>query len=287
MNARTKGIIFAALAFSIFAIGDAAYKYLMGFYPVFVISFFSSLSGSMILLILSRRLGGLKQTFQSAQLRLHLLRAGILVCQILMAIYAFGHLSMAETYSLLFAFPFLVALFSAVFYRKPPSKAQAAAIIVGFIGILIVLRPGIIPLGLPSLAALAGAVLFALAFIIVHGMDEAKETKLSFVLFPQVMMLIVSSIMAISVFTLPTPFHFFLMVIGGMTSVGGTMLLSRAFLIAPPSSVAPTHYSQMIWAIGFGYFLFGDVPDIWTLVGALVIAASGIWLLRHEREKFE
>ena len=286
MSSNIKGIFFAALGFSFFAYGDVIFKYLGDYYSIFTTTAFSSLFASIALLIAAKMTGGIRRAFQTNKLKLHLLRGVIITSQLLLAIYAITHLSLAKTYALVFIAPFIATMLSIPMLKESVSPRHWIAIALGFIGILIVLRPGMIPIETAALAALGSAVFFALSNVLVRIIGTTGETKLSFPLYTEVVLIPVTFTLAlIWDTTWPSLPHMALLALNGALGACGMYFITRGFSTAAAAIVAPFHYIQMLWAILFGYIIFNDRPDIWIGLGAAIIIASGVWLIRHEHSR--
>jgi drug/metabolite transporter (DMT)-like permease len=157
------------------------------------------------------------------------------------------------------------------------------AILVGFAGVLLVTRPGIGGVHWAAFYSVASAVFYALYIVttrVLSRSDSSDTTLFYSNLVGAVAMLPVLPF----VWTTPhDPFIIFLMVAFGAFGSFGHYLLIVGHRLAPASVLAPFMYSQLVWATGFGYFVFGDVPNRWTLAGASVVVASGLYLLHRER----
>jgi drug/metabolite transporter (DMT)-like permease len=281
---HSKGIHRAVAAFSAFAVGDAIFKYLTPFYDIRTLLFYSAVFNVLILVAAAPKLGGLARTFRGPDVKLHLLRGFILLAQLGAIIYAFTTLPMANTYALIFIAPFLTTLMSVFIFRERVGWRQWLAIGAGFGGVLLILRPGLVPLDLATLAALASATLFSASNLLARFIGRREQTLLSWGLLTELPILAVSAFLVSRQFSVPVPAHMLLILASSGLSVAGVILISRAFVLAPPSVAAPFHYVQMLWALFFGYLVFGDRLDLATALGSAVIIASGIWLLRLDEK---
>lgn len=279
------GIIFALGGFSSFAFGDVIIKYLRDFYTPYTIAFFTTLFCSLILVAFSSKLGGLSKTFRSKKLKLHLLRGLFLAVEFTLFIYGFAYLPMATAYALIFITPFVASLLAIPMLGEKVRTKQWAAILLGFIGVLVILRPGMVPISLPVVGMLVGACFFAVTNVMVRIIGEEDETILSFALLAEMVICGVTFLLFLTTPELPSFNHLMLLVVTGVFSAIALLLIPMAFLRAPAATISPFHYIQMLWGIIFGYLFFGDVMDIWVALGSTVIITSGIWLIRQERGK--
>lgn len=214
---------------------------------------------------------------------LQLGRSMLLLFSTILNIFALRYLQLDETMSILFATPLLVALLSIPFLGESIGPRRWAAIVVGFIGILIITRPGFGHMHPAALLTVVGTFCFALYNIstrILSTTDSSGTTLFYSSLFGAVVM----SLALPFVWTWPNGwFQAAIMVIMGSCGALGHYLLIIAHRLAPASILAPFIYTQLIWVIISGYLVFNDLPNHWTLIGACVVIASGLYLLYRER----
>jgi drug/metabolite transporter (DMT)-like permease len=196
---------------------------------------------------------------------------------------ALQHLQLTETMSIMFMGPLLVALISGPLLGEWVGWRRMAAIGVGFLGILIVTRPGlggIHPAALYSVAGVFCYAFYAILTRILASHDSSSTT------------MVYSGIGGLLILTPVVPFHWrqpegievwLLMALIGAFGALGHWLLIKAHRRASAAVLSPYSYSQMIWMILLGWLVFGDLPDRWTLAGAAVVVASGLYLLHRER----
>lgn len=156
-----------------------------------------------------------------------------------------------------------------------------SAIVVGFLGVLIVLRPGLAQLNWGHIAALASALFFALSLIVVRRIGNS-ETAGCLLLSLMVALLAVSAPVLPFVYVVPSAADLALLTGLGLLSGCAHLTLIQGFRLAPSAVVAPFQYSQIVWGVMFGLWLFGDRPDQWVIAGSDVIIASGLFILWRE-----
>ena len=286
MSSNMKGIILSAAGFSSWALGDALIKYLTGFYSIYAIVFYNALFSSIIFMAVSPWLGGLRRTFQTKKMKLHLLRGLLFFVQMVMIIYGFSQMSLAKTYAIVFSAPFMAALLSIPLLKETIRPAQWLSIALGFGGILVILRPGIIPLDTATLSVMGGALAFAITNIAVRFIEKPgthTETILSWGLLPELLITVCAGAMLLPHFVFPAAAHLPHMLGVALSSAFGIISISLAFRHAAPAVAAPFHYIQMLWGVVLGYLIFGDLLDIWTAMGGAIIIISGLWLIWQER----
>jgi len=277
-----RGIGFAVLAFALFSASDGFVKWFAAAgYPVVQISSTFALFALLPVAWLVARAGGLsslrarRPVWVAARA---LLLAGDTVC----AYYAFGALPLAEAYAIFFGTPMLVTALSVPFLGEKVGWRRWVAVVIGFLGVLIVLRPGFAELGAGHAAAIAAAVLFTLSLLVLRriGNEETSAAMISWVLLA---LFLTTAPLVPAVFVAPALLDLLLMALGGLLLGLAQIALVEAFRAAPASVVAPFHYSQMIWAILLGLAVFDELPDLWVAAGSLVIVGSGLFILWRER----
>ena len=279
-TSNLKGAALALTAFGIFATHDVVVKFLGGQYTAFQVVFFSVLMGFplvSIMLIGDRADGNLRPR----HLGWSIVRTVAAVITGVCAFYAFATLPLAQTYAILFASPLLITVMSIPLLGERVGPRRGAAVLVGLVGVMIVLRPGQTELSLGHLAALTAAVTGALASIIVRkvGKDERSAVLL---LFPMLANFFCMGAILPFVYE-PMPFLHLagLGLIAAMALVAGLCLIA-AYRNAEAVIVAPMQYSQILWAVVYGFFIFEEEPDWPTALGAAVIIASGIYIVLRE-----
>ncbi|WP_170571299.1 DMT family transporter [Ruegeria atlantica] len=279
-NTTLRGLGYAFLGFAVFASHDALIKVLGGTYSVMQIIFFATLFSfvPMAVTILTDRTTG---NFLPHHPWLVLLRSALMVLAMVCAFYAFSELPLAEVYSLLFSFPLIVTVLSIPILGEVVRAQRWAAVGVGLIGVLIVLRPGATDITLGHLAALTAAFCSAFASVLVRKIGN-EERSAVLILYPMLLAILVMSLLQPAVYQPPSLLHLAMMALVGVFSVIAQHLIILAYRAAPAGVVAPSQYSQIIWATLFGMIFFGETPDIWVAVGASIIIASGVFVVWRE-----
>jgi S-adenosylmethionine uptake transporter len=275
-----KGAVLALLAFAIFATHDLVVKYLGGVYAPFQIVFFSTLMGFPLvtLMLIGDRSDGNLRPRHPWWTAIRTFAAAITGVS---AFYAFATLPLAQTYAILFASPLLITLLAIPILGETVRFRRGAAVVVGLIGVMIVLRPGQVDLNLGHLAALTAAVSSAFASIIVRKIGN-EERSAVLLLFPMLANFLCMGAVLPFVYE-PMPFlHLAGLALMALMGFVAMLCIIAAYRRAEAVMVAPMQYSQIIWAAIYGYFLFGEKPDLYTALGATVIIASGIYIVLRE-----
>jgi drug/metabolite transporter (DMT)-like permease len=280
-----RGMLFGFLGFTVFTVGDASIKALSSDFPVFQIGFFNSVVVLSWLFLFQSRLGGIQATLRSPRWKLLWGRGAVMGVQGLLGMYAFANLPFTKAYTLIFVAPFVAALLGIVMLGDKVGWRRWVTIMLGFCGVLIVLRPGIIPLEFAALAAIGCGVLGALSWILIKYIGEG-QTLMSYAFFPATMMFTITIIPALMVFEMPqTLDQCLLLFVPGTFGVIGMILLGHGFSIAPAAAVSPFHYTQLLFGVLWGYLFFNEIPDEWTFAGAAVILLSGLYIVYREHVK--
>ena len=197
---------------------------------------------------------------------------------------AFRYLQLDEALAILFSTPFLVAILAGPMLGEWVGWRRWTAIMVGFVGVLVVVRPGMGGLQWAALLSLGSAFCYAGYSITTRMLSrtDSSETTLFYAnLFGFVVMVPVLPF----VWTPPPSWlDVVLMLAVGVFGAGGHFLLILAHRRAPASVLSPFIYTQIVWATTFGYLVFGNVPNHWTVAGAGIVIASGLYLLNRERK---
>lgn len=279
-----RGMVLALAGYLLFSLNDALRKYLIQEYDLFTILFWASLFGLVIMLCFSGYLGGLKQTLTTKKPGLHFLRSCVVVTNFALATYSFGHLPLVDAYTLIFVSPFIVALWSALFFKEHLSRSMILVVIIGFCGVLVALRPGFSSI-LPAHITALGVALFYSTSMMLNKYLGKTETKLSLAFFPAIGVMLVAVFVTGGVPEVPSLDRLWLFVVSGGWQIGGLLLMSLAFVLTPGGLLAPLHYSQIFWGLVIGILAFGDIPDVFTGLGAAIIVGAGLYLLHSEKNK--
>ena len=227
--------------------------------------------------------GTIPGLFKTSKLGLQLLRSLLMVACTAGNFLAVQYLRLDQTVSISFLAPLVVAALAGPMLGEYVGWHRALAIITGFLGILIVVRPGfaeIHPAFAASFAAMIAYALFMLVTRKLSGFDPPLVT-----LFYALLVGVVGgAIFAIPQWVWPTGiFEWLLLLALGALGGLGHYLLILAYRLAPASSVSSFMYFQLLGMVALGYLVFGDEPDRWSLIGSAVIIASGLYLVHRER----
>ena len=274
------GILLACIAFALFAAGDAAAKYLSRDYAVLQLLFLGSAFAVIPILLFITLTDGLASVRPNRTV-LCLARGVLTAVSVLMIVWSFTRLPLADGYTLAFTAPLIVAALSGWLLGERVAPGQWGVISVGFLGVLIMLRPGFTAIDIGHASALGSAAIFALSLIILRriGDGETPGALLSTYLLAT---LIVYGPFINHVWLTPrTGADWALMAGIGLASGLGQIALVFAFRAAPAALVAPCQYTQLLWGVAFGALIFGEPPKLAMLLGAVLVVGSGWFLGRR------
>ena len=272
------GIGFTLLGGLVFSASNATAKYLSAGYPPGQTLFVRSL---VALLILSPLLkwSDIKQLFAPGQRGLQALRCGCSAVEVGMYYWALTWLGLAEISTIYLAGPIYVTAMSAVFLRERVGWRRWAAVFVGFIGVLVALRPGSGTISLVALIAVAGSVLYSISLVATRRL---RGTPNSLLVASQVAALAIPTAIPLG-WAMPSGWDAVALGAVGVIAMCGYVCVNRGLQLAPASVVAPFSYASIVWASTLGYFVFGDVPSRETLLGAGLIVGAGLFIMLRER----
>tara|TARA_R110002124_G_scaffold287365_1_gene474268 strand:+ start:201119 stop:202078 length:960 start_codon:yes stop_codon:yes gene_type:complete len=288
------GLLYAFLGFSMFAFGDTGYKWLMQDYSFFMILFAGSILGVALMSAYIPFGGGLRIVKTSVP-KLQSLRATLISCQFLLAIYSIQYLPLPIFYTIAFTAPAFSAILSALILKEKVSLPNWMAIIVGLSGVFIALQPwsfftsGAFEYNILALCCNFLASLLLSSSQICARLIGQKSNDSSFATayYPIFLVLILSGIIyfttdSASALSALKPIDITILCGVAVSGVLGNVFLALGFAKAPPALAAPFHYIQMVWAILFGTLIFHDKIEISMLIGAGLVIASGLYLVTHK-----
>jgi len=223
-----------------------------------------------------------RKLFRTQRLRLQVTRSVLLALTTMCQFTGLKYLQMAELTVINFAAPFMVAALAGVMLGERPGLHRWGAIIVGFLGVLVVIRPGIVDIHWAYFVVLAGTVGIAL-YLLTTRMVSRVDGAITSLFFTALIGAIVLSMALPFVWQTPSePEGWLLMLAVGVFGAVGHFIFILGTKYAQGSLLAPFMYVQIVWSVLFGFIVFGDLPDIYTWTGAAVVIASGIYLAWRE-----
>jgi len=278
--AEARGAALLVLATALFASMDAIGKGLMQRHDPFQVVWARYAAQAVIVaIIVSPRLG---RVIRTARPGLQVIRSALLFMATLCGFFAFSVMPLADATAIFQTAPLAITALAALILREPVGPRRWAGVMVGFLGALIIVRPGADVFQPAALLPMLGALFFAGYSIATRflGRDESYWTTF---LYTAALGALIASAFVPLVWVTPTWADAALMLAMGAIGSAGQFLLIVAFNTAPASAIAPFTYAGLIFATLWGYLFFGDAPDGWTATGAAVIVGSGVYVWRRER----
>lgn len=210
-------------------------------------------------------------------------RSLMLLVSTLLNFMALRYLQLAETMTIMFLQPLLVALISGPLLGEWVGPRRLAAIGVGFIGVLLITRPGAGGIHWAAIYSFLGVGAYAAYSLITRSLAGHDSSETTMFYSAAAGIIVLTPVAAMSWTVIPDFLTLLIMAVLGFWGALGHWLLILAHRHASAAVLAPFLYTQIIWMISLGYFVFGDIPDRWTLAGASIVILSGIYLLHRER----
>lgn len=276
------GVMMMLLAVSSFSLMDAGIKGLSTHYPALQVAALRGLASWPLVALWVWHGGGLRRVMP-VRWSLHLLRGGLAV--LMMVAFTFGvrNLPMASAYTLFFVAPLLITALSGPILGEHVGLRRWLAIAIGFVGVVVALRPS--PSGLVSwgaLAVLVAAAAYAVSAITVRVLSRTDSTQ-SMVFWLITALAFGSTALAWPDWQNLQPQHYLLVAFIGVTGVVGQYAITEAFSHGQASVIAPLEYTALAWGLAFDALIWAVLPDGYTAAGAVLIVGSGIYLLLHAR----
>jgi drug/metabolite transporter (DMT)-like permease len=199
------------------------------------------------------------------------------------AFYGYATLPLAEVTALGFTMPLFLTILSIPLLGEKVGIRRASAVVIGFLGVLLILRPGVaaIPLG-PALVVVFGAVCWAMAMIAIRRMGQLGESNVTIVVWFSLGGVLLSGLLTVPVWVTPGPYELAALIGVGLSSTVAQLLITDAYRSGEPVVVAPFEYSGILWTALIGMALFDETPSPTMLAGVAVLVACGIYILHRE-----
>ena len=276
-----RGPILNLSAWLILPIMDAIAKYLSYSLPILQITwfrfFFSAVITGIFIYLFSR-----KSFVRSKNIKSQVLRGILLLTSSLLFFYAISVISLAKALTLAFICPLIVTALSPYFLKERVGRRRWTAVIVGFIGVLLVIRPGIVEFNWASLASLGTGLCYAIYLIVTRSLKDTDNGLLT-LLFTSIVGTVVLSVYLPFVWVNPSLNQLLLAVNMGFIAALAHGLIIISYNFSDASKLAPLGYFEIIPNIIIGYIWFSDFPDKYTVLGLLVIILSGVYVFRREQ----
>jgi drug/metabolite transporter (DMT)-like permease len=279
-SARLTGIGLMLLSIFMFSFGDALGKFLVATYSVGQLL---CLRACAALLVLAPAVWRQRRAFARLDRPyLQLVRVLLSTLEVAAFFLATVYLPLADVVTYYLAGPIFVTALSALVLREPVGWRRWSAVLIGFLGVLIALRPSAQTISLPALIALGGSLSLSVLMLITRSLRATPDLVMATSQF--VGTFVLGALMAPFGWVTPSAGSLVLFAAAGGISVSALLGVNRSLKLAPASVVVPYQYSMIVWAVMFGLIVFGDVPSWNTIVGAAIIIGAGFYIFLRERE---
>jgi drug/metabolite transporter (DMT)-like permease len=279
-----RGILYMLAATVMFAVSMAIAKWQVASYSFAEVLFYRSVGSLAVCAALILPRSGLA-VFRTQRLRDHLGRSGTQAVAQSLIIVAFSLMPLGGAVAINFSAPLFATLFAAIWLKEKVGITRACALAAGFLGVLLVAAPGADSFRVGALFAIGNAVLFGSVTAAVRGMTqtESAETLTMY----QMVFLVAFFAVAMPIFGMSWVGGLDLaaMLANGLLNGLGQYWWTRSLSLAPPAAVGPFYYFSLVWAMGLGFLIWGDIPTLPLLTGSAIVVGSGLFLLWHETSK--
>ena len=277
-----RGILWMLAAMMMFSGTNALAKLLTEHYPVMQIVwaryFFQ-------LLLLVTFLGPrLKRVIVTNKLTVQIIRSLLLLGTSVLFFFGLSKVALADISAIMFVAPIVVTALSMPLLGEKVGPRRWMGIAVGFLGALIIIRPGFGMMQMAAIFPFGAACLYALYQISTRFLGRTDNTMTT-LLYTASSGTVITSVLAPFFWVTPDATGWMMMAALGVTSNLGHFSMIKAYEAAPVATVAPFAYVNLLWATMFGFILFSELPDVWTISGAMIIAASGLYIFHRENRR--
>lgn len=278
----TGGVNLMLLAMLLLTLNDALAKYLTQSYPVLQVLWLRAIGFFIFAVLLAQRSGRLRVVLHSRRPGLQLLRSFSMVVQMAVIMVSFWLLPMAEVTAVLTAAPLVVTALAVPLLGERVGWHRWSGVLVGFAGVLLIVRPGSALFDWTMLLPVLGAMLWGLYQIqvrIVSRHDNSDTT----LLYTALVVMLAFTVVAPWQWVNPTPIDWLWLILLGLINSGAHYAMIVALGWAPASLLQPFVYSSIVWAALLGWLIFGDLPDRWAVLGMALVTAGGLYVMYRER----
>ncbi|MGB0629522.1 MAG: DMT family transporter [Alphaproteobacteria bacterium] len=279
---RLRGIALMVVSTLAFSGMHSTIKFVSADMHPFEIAFFRNFFGLVALapFFVRHGLAPLKTT----RIGLHIGRVSLNIGSMIAFFYAISITPLAEVIALSFAAPVFATFLAIFFFREMVGPARWIAILMGFAGTLVILRPGYEEIALGPVLAVLAAMTWGGAVMIIKSLSRT-DSSLTITAYMVIFMTPLSLIPALFVWQWPTWEQLAFLALVGAFGSAGHLTMNQAIKLAPTNVVMPIDFVRLIWVAIIGYFIFAEVPDIFVWIGGAMIFASGLWIAHAENRK--
>ncbi|HLS67930.1 MAG TPA: DMT family transporter [Kiloniellales bacterium] len=275
------GIAMMLLAVSLFSFMDAFVKWLGQDYPTMQIVFFRSLFAFVPLAFVIHRFGGMRAAWRVAAPWGHAARCLCGTGAMFLFFYAYANMKLADAVAISFAAPLFITALSVPLLGERVGVRRWSACLLGFFGVLIMIRPGPGILQSIALVPLLGALFNALAMIYVRRLSRC-DSNASIILWFTVSTTLLSGLFMPFQWVMPQGWDWALLIIVGLLGGAAQIAMTAAFTNGPVAAIMPFKYASMIWAVLIGWLIWGETPGLHIWLGWPLVVASGLYIVYRE-----
>ncbi|GHD17156.1 DMT family transporter [Tianweitania populi] len=280
-NTAAAGVIIMLVGLFMFSLNDAMGKWLVASFSVGQILLVRSIGAFIVLGPLMTRRGGMSALLYPERPMLQVLRVIFAAADTGFFYAAVAYLPLADVMTFYMAGPIYVAALSHFLLGERVGWRRWCAIFVGFIGVIIVLRPSSASLTWPSLFGLLGSLSLALTLILSRLLRTTSDSVL--VTWQFIGSLLIGAVLSIGAWKMPDLPNLYALLMLGVVSCIAHMMMTRSLKLASAALLAPLQYTLLLWAIMMGWIFFGDVPDSQILIGSAVIIIAGLFIFHRQK----
>ncbi len=278
-----KGILMMCAGVACLSANDAIAKTLTSDYSPLQILFLRNVIALPFTVVIALLMGG-TSSLRSHRPLAHLLRGTLWIVATMLFFTSFIYLGLAEATALIFAAPFFITLISALFLKEEVGRRRWLAVLAGFLGVLVIIRPGGATFQLISLLPVVTAFVYALLMLSARWLD-ARESVWTLLVYLTGTSTLLSALI-VPFFWAPVHAEDLWLFAGiAIFGTAGMTIMTQAFRLAPAVVVAPFDYTGLLWATLFGWLIWRESPDSMMMLGASIIIASGVFTIFQERRK--
>jgi drug/metabolite transporter (DMT)-like permease len=284
-NLVGKGVLLCLAAMLVFASQDAVTKILVQDMSVAQVVLVRYWVFALFAIVWVSRTSTIRHALRSVRPKLQVLRSVLSIAEIAIFNLALRHLGLAESHSLMAAFPLMAIALAAPILGERVSMKSWLAVCVGFVGTLIILRPGLDVFKPESLIPLTAALCFACYHIVTRQVSSAGDGFHTNILYMALIGFVCATLFGVTAWRAPSMQEWMLLAVISIMSVAAQLLLVKALEYAPASVLQPFNYSLLVFATIIGFLVFSELPDRWTILGAGIVIASGLYVIYLQRTR--
>jgi drug/metabolite transporter (DMT)-like permease len=303
-NSPLKAISFLIAGVFVFSLQDVIIKWISGNYPVHEIVFIRSVFAVIPILLIARLEGGF-QLLRTRHYGLHIIRAVLMFAAYMSFYLSLAALPLAETVSLFFSAPLFITILSVTLLREKVKIGGWIAVLVGFFGVIVMLKPGAKMINPAGLLAILSAFVYATGSILTRRLGKT-ESGVALAFYPTIMYILFSTIVGIVLspgavaqkshpslhpslaflfreWQLPSQGDLFLLILIGLIAAMGFYFLSQAYRLAQPSTIASFEYTAVPLSVVLGYIFWKDILGPQSIIGIMLIVGSGLYIFGSKK----